>query len=265
MSDKQSRVSCVFVHGWAMNHTVWQPLLDELPDWIDVEFMDLPGHGQRYKESFSGLQNLTADVAEYCQTVKKNNQPLVLVGWSLGGLPCMQVAVEKPQSVDALMLVSSNPCFVAQNDWSYGVDAKVFEQFAESLKTDFSGTIRRFLSLQVKGSESGRIILRNLREKILQQERPNESSLDAGLDVLKQADVRNQLADITQPVCWALGEQDGLVSAKLASALKKIIEQAEVKVYSKAGHAPFLSHTDEFVLQLVEFINCKILTLNSNN
>jgi len=265
MSDKQSRISCVFVHGWAMNHTVWQPLLDKLPSWIDVELMDLPGHGQRYKESFSGLRNLTDDVARFCQTVKKDNQPLVLVGWSLGGLPCVQVAIENSQSVDALMLVSSNPCFVTQNDWSYGVDAQVFEQFAESLKTDFSGTIRRFLSLQVKGSESGRIILRNLREKIRQQARPNEASLDAGLDVVKQADVRNQLAVIAQPVCWALGEQDGLVSAELANALKKITEQAEVKVYSKAGHAPFLSHTDEFVLQLVEFIDCKILTLNSIN
>jgi pimeloyl-[acyl-carrier protein] methyl ester esterase len=265
MSDKQPRVSCVLVHGWGMNHTVWQPLLDKLPDWIDVELMDLPGHGQRFNESFTDLQNLIDDVAEFCQAVKKNNQPLVLVGWSLGGLPCVQVAIEKPQSVDALMLVSSNPCFVTQSDWSYGVDAQVFEQFAESLKADFSGTIRRFLSLQVKGSESGRIILRNLREKILQQAQPNETSLDAGLDVLKQADLRNQLAGISQPVCWALGEQDGLVSAKLANALKQIMGQAEVQVYSKAGHAPFLSHTDEFVLQLVEFINAKVLTPNSIN
>jgi len=35
-----------------------------------------------------------------------------------------------------------------------------------------------------------------------------------------------------------------------------------VKIYSKAGHAPFLSHADEFVLQLVEFINSKVLTRN---
>ena len=263
MSDKQSRVSCVFVHGWGMNHTVWQPLLDKLPDWIDVELMDLPGHGRRYKESFSELQNLTDDVAKYCQKVKKNNQPLVLVGWSLGGLPCVEVAIEKPPSVDALMLVSSNPCFVIQDDWSYGVNAQVFEQFAESLKSDFSGTIRRFLSLQVKGSDSGRVILRNLREKILQQAQPNETSLDAGLDVLKHVDLRNQLVNISQPVCWALGEQDGLVNAKLKNALQQIMRQADVKIYSKAGHAPFLSHADEFVLQLVGFINSKVLTCNS--
>jgi len=263
MSDKESRVSCVFVHGWGMNHTVWQPLLDKLPDWVDAHLMDLPGHGKRYKESFSDLDNLTDDIAGFCKTVKTNNQPLVLVGWSLGGLPCVQVAMQNLLNVDGLMLVSSSPCFVTRHDWSCGVGAQVFEQFAESLKSDFSGTIRRFLSLQVKGSESGRVILRNLREKILQQKQPNKTSLDAGLGVLKQTDLRNQLANVSQPVCWALGEQDGLVSVKLENALQQITEQADVKVYSKAGHAPFLSHTDEFVLQLVEFINSKVLTHNT--
>lgn len=265
MSDKQQQVHCVFVHGWAMNHTVWQPLLDTLPNWIDAELIDLPGHGERYKESFGDLQALTNDVAEHCQRLKKNNQPLILIGWSLGGLPCLQVAIEKYQTVDALMLVSSSPCFVTQNNWPYGVEAKIFEQFAESLKTDFSGTIRRFLSLQVKGSESGRVILRNLREKILQQAQPNEASLDAGLNVLKHTDLREQLWKIAQPVCWSLGGQDGLVNAESSSALKKIMAQTEVKIYDKAGHAPFLSHTDEFVQQLVEFIKSKILTIESIN
>ena len=265
MSDKQSRVSCVFVHGWGMNHTIWQPLLEKLPSWIDAELMDLPGHGERYKESFGDLHCLTDDVAEHCQRVKNNNQPLFLIGWSLGGLPCLQAAIEKPQAVDALMLVSSSPCFVTQKNWPYGVDAQIFEQFAESLKTDFSGTIRRFLSLQVKGSESGRVILRELREKILQQGQPNQASLDAGLDVLKHTDLREALSKISQPVCWGLSGQDGLVNAESSSALKQMMKQAEVKIYDKAGHAPFLSHTDEFALQLVEFIKSNILTIDSIN
>ena len=236
-----------------MNQTIWQPLLDKLPNWIDVELIDLPGHGERHAESFSNLQDLTDDVAEHCQRVKKTNQPLFLMGWSLGGLACLQVAIEKPQSVDALVLLSSSPCFVTQDGWSYGVEAQVFEQFAEALKTDFSGTIRRFLSLQVKGSESGRVILRGLRDKVLQQAQPDVASLDAGLQILKQVDLRNQLKQVQQPTCWALGSQDGLVGRELAEELNILMPRATVNVYDKAGHAPFLSHTDEFVQQLINF------------
>ena len=156
------------------------------------------------------------------------------------------------------MVVSSNPCFVTRDNWACGVSADIFYQFGASLKDDFSGTIRRFLSLQVKGSESGRVILRKLREKVLQQPLPNEKSLDAGLEILKQVDLRDQLAQITQPVSWALGGQDGLVKAGFASELENLMNGAEVNVYPAAGHAPFLSHTDEFVQRLIKFAQSTI-------
>ena len=244
----------LMVHGWGMNQHVWQPVQQALSDEIELITLDLPGHGERYQENFDDLQSLTDDLRHSCESLKQNEQPLLLVGWSLGGLPCLQLAVQQPALVDGLLLVSSNPCFVSAGDWASGVQAKVFEQFADSLQADFSGTIRRFLSLQVKGSESGRKTLRSLREKILQQAQPNQQSLSAGLDVLKCSDLRENLLQIHQPVSWALGAQDGLVPAALAQGLKKLLPDAQVQLYEKAGHAPFLSHTDEFVQQLKQCV-----------
>ena len=247
--DKR-KVSCLFVHGWAMNSTIWQPVLDKLPTWVEAELIDLPGHGQRVNESFTDLQDLTDDLRLRCEKIKKAGQPLVLVGWSLGALPCLQLVIDQFSEVDELILVSSNPCFVSREDWRCGIDSEIFNDFSRSLKTDFSGTIRRFLSLQVKGSDSGRLILRGLREKILQQPQPNEVSLDAGLAILKQTDLREQLKKISQPLSWVLGEQDGLVKAKLAETLTQVV------VVDKAGHAPFLSHTDEFIKHLLGRLSC---------
>lgn len=240
------KVTCLFVHGWGMNHTIWQPVLEQLPEWIEAVAMDLPGHGQRTAEVFSDLKSLTNDLKQQCIKFKKPGQPLVLVGWSLGGLPCLQLCIDQAAEVEALMLVSSNPCFVSRQRGDSGIDGEIFNQFSQSLKKDFSGTIRRFLSLQVKGSESGREILRGLRDKILHQPQPNEASLDAGLEILKQVDLRDQLEKIKQPVSWLLGGQDGLVKAQLSETL------SGVTVIDKAGHAPFLSHTDKFIQQLVK-------------
>ncbi len=214
--------------------------------------MDLPGHGQRTDESFTDLQSLTEDVHSQCCKIKKADQPLLLIGWSLGGLPCLQLCINQSTQVDALMLVSSNPCFVSRENWHCGIEGEIFNQFSRSLKKDFSGTIRRFLSLQVKGSESGRIILRSLREKILQQPQPNEVSLDAGLRILQQTDLRDHLNKIKQPLSWILGGQDGLVKSELAKELR------QVSVFEKAGHAPFLSHTEEFIQQLVKFLSVRL-------
>jgi len=253
MQRPDGKVTCLFVHGWAMNSSVWKPVVDKLPDWIDAEVVDLPGHGQRVNESLSSLQNLTEDLLEKCKHTKAayaQRQPLHLIGWSLGGLPCIQLAMDHPEVLSGLTLVSSNPCFVTKEKWPYGIEATVFEQFSQSLKKDFSGTIRRFLSLQVKGSESGRIVLRDLREKILQQPRPDEVNLDAGLEILKQVDLRSQLKKIKLPVNWILGGQDGLVKKQLAEELNN------VTVFNNAGHAAFLSHTDEFIEQLIKALTC---------
>ena len=231
-----------------MNSTIWQPVLEKLPDWVESTAIDLPGHGQRAKDVFTDLHSLSKDLQVQCEAIKKENQPLWLIGWSLGGLPCLQLGIGQATMVDGLVMVSSNPCFVRRENWDFGIDGEIFNQFAQSLKKDFSGTIRRFLSLQVKGSDSGREILRSLREKILQQPQPNEVSLDAGLTLLQQVDLRDQLEKIKQPLCWVLGEQDGLVKAELSQVLK------EVTVFEKAGHAPFLSHTDRFVEHLIKQI-----------
>lgn len=262
MSQVASSVSCLFVHGWGMNRRVWQPLMASLPEWIDCHAIDLPGHGRRHAEALTDLPALAEDLQQHCAQLKVQGQPLLLVGWSLGALACVQAAAQKetPLQADGLLLVSSNPCFVAQPGWAYGVDAAVFDQFAESLATDFSGTIRRFLSLQVKGSASGRQILRELRELIFQETEPDAGSLQAGLQILKQSDLREELAQIKLPVSWVLGGQDGLVKASLAEALSQLMPEAEVECYATAGHAPFLSHSEAFPRQLVAFIQSRIIS-----
>lgn len=236
------------MHGWGMNASIWQPVLEQLPSWIETTAIDLPGHGQRTTEILTDLHELTKDLQVQCEALKKINQPLVLVGWSLGGLPCLQLGIKQSKSVDAFVLVSSNPCFISREKNDCGIDGEIFNQFSQSLKKDFSGTIRRFLSLQVKGSDAGREILRSLREKILQQPQPNEMSLDAGLKILQQVDLRESLQKIKQPLSWVLGGQDSLVKIELAKTLSGVI------VFEKAGHAAFLSHTDMFVKELINQI-----------
>ena len=243
------KIKCVFVHGWGMNKAIWQPVIETLPDWIEPMAIDLPGHGSQADKSFETLDDLAQALD---QSV---NEPVIWIAWSLGGLAVMQLALRKPQKVQAMMLVSSSPCFVQKQDWSSGMKADVFDDFAKELEKDFSGTIRRFLSLQVRGSESGREILRSLRKEILAQPAANIESLRSGLNLLKTVDLRHQLLQLKIPVRWLLGERDGLVNVSLATELEHLMPDAEVNIFNQAAHAPFLSHLPEFSKQLTEFAN----------
>ena len=242
-------VTCVFVHGWAMNSAVWDGCIAELPDWLDVIVVDLPGHGTM-ADIPPDAQALTLD--DYVQAlVPLVHRPVIWVGWSLGGLVVLRLAELYPQRVAAALLIATNPCFVAQPDWSCGVEENVFHQFAINLSRHQAKTIQRFLALQVKGLPDTMTVVRQLQHSIQSRGSASTQALQTGLKVLQETDLRQNIKLIESPLYWLLGGMDGLVPRELAQALQVEYAQDDVVVNEKASHAPFISHQGDFIKQLL--------------
>lgn len=242
MSDS---VNCVFVHGWAMNSAVWDECITRLPDWINVIVVDLPGHGTMADVDFNSLDDCVQAL------VPLVHQPVIWVGWSLGGLVVLRLAELYPQRVAAALLVATNPCFVRQTDWSCAVEKKVFSLFSSDLKNNQEKTIRRFLALQVKGIADVMRVVRQLQQSIKSRGQASVQALSSGLKVLLETDLRTALQAIDCPLHWSFGAKDSLVPAQLATVLRQQYAQKNVMLYPQASHAPFISHTDDFVKQLI--------------
>ena len=239
------QVTCVFVHGWAMNSAVWDDCIAQLPDWINVIVVDLPGHGTMAEVEAETLDDYVQALMPLVHT------PVIWVGWSLGGLAVLRLAELYPQRVAAALLVSTNPCFVSQPGWDCAVDAEVFDTFAGNLVKDQDKTIRRFLALQVKGLPDAMAVVRQLQKSIETRGQASREALMSGLQILLNTDLRPALAAIDRPMHWLLGEKDGLVPAALAPVLSEDFGQADVVLNSAASHAPFISHRDDFLQQLL--------------
>ncbi len=238
-------VTCVFVHGWAMNSAVWDECINQLPDWINVIVVDLPGHGT--------MAGVSADkLDDYVQAlVPLVHQPVIWVGWSLGGLAVLRLAELYPQRVAAALLVATNPCFVSQADWPCAVEANVFGQFASDLKKNQQKTIRRFLALQVKGLPDMMFVIRQLQQSMQSRGQASSQALISALEILLETDLRQPLKTIDCPLHWLLGAKDALVPAELAQVLLQQYGQQNVLLLPQASHAPFISHKEDFVKQLI--------------
>ena len=238
-------VTCVFVHGWGMNSAVWDECISRLPDWINVVVVDLPGHGS--------MADVPADsLDDYVQAlIPLTQQPVIWVGWSLGGLAVLRLAELYPQRVAAALLVATNPCFVRRADWSSAVEAKIFDQFASDLKQNQEKTIRRFLALQVKGLPDAMKVVRQLQISMQSRGQATTQALNSGLRVLLETDLRQTLKLIESPLHWSLGGRDSLVPVELAQVLTDEYAQADVVMNLPAGHAPFISHDEAFIQQLL--------------
>lgn len=237
---------CVFLHGWGLNGGIWAETLAEL-DWPDVLTPDLPGYGQTPICTPYDAPHLAAAVAADLAT------DAVVVGWSMGGMAALALAARQP--IKALVLVATSPVFVNRDDWPHGLAPEVLAGFADSLATDYRGTLLRFLALQARGGEATRAVIGRLRERVFARGEPRPETLAAGLALLRDVDLRREAAAVHCPTLVVHGGYDTLCPPAAGAWLADAIPNARLAVQAQASHAPFLSHPDWFVTQLQGFLN----------
>ncbi|MBB1202040.1 pimeloyl-ACP methyl ester esterase BioH [Enterobacteriaceae bacterium 89] len=233
----------VLLHGWGLNAEVWDCITAELSSQFTLHLVDLPGFGRSQGFGAMSLEEMTQRVLE------KAPERAIWLGWGLGGLVASLAAILAPQRVQALVTVASSPCFTAQGDWP-GIKPEVLSGFQQQLSEDFQRTVERFLALQTMGTESARQDARKLKSAVLSQPMPSAEVLNGGLEILKTADLREPLAALTLPFLRLYGHLDGLVPRKIVPLLDEIWPNSRSFVFPKAAHAPFISHPDEFCVQV---------------
>lgn len=241
------KITVVLVHGWGMNSGVWKECIESLPDWMSIECVDLPGHGTQSNQTTVDFEAMVSAVAD------RVTAPVVLVGWSLGGLICLKLAELFPEKVAGLCLVSTNPCFVKRDNWSVAIDQSIFDEFSAALKRDIEKTIKRFLALQVAGSKTTMVTVKKLQAALQDRGMASNAALQSGLDTLSGVDLRESLVSIDAPVLWLLGAKDSLVPVAISDSLQALHPGSEVRVIEGAAHAPFISHPLVFSEALIRF------------
>lgn len=244
----------LFIHGWGMHGGMWGGVLERLAQQHRVLAVDLPGHGFSGKGEAGGspftLDGVVAALAERFA----GEAPLAVCGWSLGGQVALHWAARHPDQISRLVLVSSTPCFVQQDGWECAMAPATLEAFAAALQQNYLQTLRRFLSLQLRGSEQERELLAVLRTGLLARGEPDLAALQAGLGILRDSDQRAALPAVRQPTLVLAGVRDTLTSLPASEYLAGRMPQARLAAIEGAAHAPFLSHPDAFVACLLDFL-----------
>jgi pimeloyl-[acyl-carrier protein] methyl ester esterase len=228
----------VLIHGWAMHSGVFAPLIERLSAHHALHLVDLPGHGY-------SIERDDIDLARAAARIAQRVPPAPWLGWSLGGQIALQAAIEQPGRVQGLIAIASSPRFVRGADWPQAVSPEIFQQFADELGRDYTGTLERFLSLEAIGSEHGREVLKTLRACVFERGEPAPSALLQGLAMLANYDLRADLRALPQPSLWIAGRRDRLVPPAAMHAAAALNPRAEYQCIEGAGHAPFISHVAE--------------------
>jgi pimeloyl-[acyl-carrier protein] methyl ester esterase len=244
----------VLLHGWGMSGAVWQPIVKRLSKIFSLHIVDLPGMGLSRPSEPYHLHIIAEKVAEMLPAHAD------IVGWSWGGQVAMRIAIDQPDAVRRLVLVGSTPCFVnkdsdrAQQAWNAGIAPEIFKRFATSMDTDYHKTLTQFLTLQCMGDNSARMMIRLLRKKLEERPAPTTQTLQRALDILLETDLRSEIERLRKPTLLVHGDRDTLAPVQAAHWMMQNLPVGFLRVMAGASHAPFLSHQEQFVEALVQFL-----------
>lgn len=249
MGSRVIEPTLIFLHGWGLHGGIWSETAPLFEGRFICLAPDLPGYGEvasvvpyNAETLADALAATLPDAAAVC-------------GWSLGGMVALALAARHPHKVARLVLVATNPAFVSRSDWPHGLASEVLAEFARSLDEDYKTTLLRFLSLQARGGDQARAVIERLRGSVFQRGEPAAATLAAGLELLRDVDLRDAVAQVSCPVLVVHGAYDTLCPVAAARWLADQLPDVRLALHERAAHAPFLSHPDWFAGELRNFLD----------
>ncbi|SFN42956.1 pimeloyl-[acyl-carrier protein] methyl ester esterase [Izhakiella capsodis] len=236
----------VLLHGWGLNAEVWYDIVPRLSAQFRLHLVDLPGYGRSQGFDAMSLPQMAGTLLE------RAPERAIWLGWSLGGLVASEAALQAPERIASLITVASSPRFAASEAWP-GIEPRTLEDFQCQLSENYSRTVARFIGLQSIGTRNAREDTRTLKQIVLAQPSPAFEVLNGGLEILKTADLRETMINLSTPLLRIYGYLDGLVPRRVAELLDKCWPGSQSKVIAHAAHAPFISHPHEFCDHLLNF------------
>ena len=93
----------VFIHGWSSFKEIWWSTLLALAPHAHCFAPDMPGHGDTPLQGSVQMRQVAQRIVQFCAARRLDS--FVLVGHSMGGNVALELALERPDLLDRLVLV----------------------------------------------------------------------------------------------------------------------------------------------------------------
>jgi pimeloyl-ACP methyl ester carboxylesterase len=250
----------LLIHGLGEFLESWLSNIDALSEYFTVYAIDLPGHGlsEGSKEDYS-LAFVVRFITGFSDVM--GIQRTSLIGRSLGGPICLRVAMDFPEKVDRLVLVSSGG-FGREVPLTYRLaalpllsDILLGPPVIFNKATLRFGMRRQFHNLETIPEEWIEAALKYLKmpkrnETIRNMLKTNTS---IGSRRLKET-VAPKMPLVETPTLIIHGTQDKLVPIGHVHSVSNLIPQARLEIIDDCGHNPQLEKPEEFNERVIAFL-----------
>jgi 3-oxoadipate enol-lactonase len=245
--DRGAGLPILFVHGFPLDSTLWQPQLDALSDEYRVIVPDLRGFGGSTPSLAMTMEQYADDLRALLDELSINE--VVLAGLSMGGYIAFAFYRKYSGRVRGLVLVDTRP--QADSDEARANRAVTAERVTEhGVAALADGMLEKLLSPATFKDQPD--LVRTVRAMMSRQS--VSGTLAALYGMAERPDSRPMLGEISVPTLVVVGADDMLTPVADAELMVDAIPGSDLVVIPDAGHLSNLEQPQVFNQALREFL-----------
>ncbi len=238
----------LFLHGVGGGHHSWDA---QLPYFsargYAAHAWDQPGYGHSAMVEPYGLEQIAAALERLI--VSLGDEPVVLVGHSMGGLIAQEAYARYPQRVKALVLTFTSAAFVGGSDF-----AKQF--VAERIGPLDAGVSMAELAKRVMPAASGsKADPEGVRHAIQIMAHLSPQTYRNAVHMLTTFERRAELPKIAVPTLLIAGSDDKTAPPAIMASMQRKIPGSELVILEGCGHLGPMDQPGEFNAALERFLH----------
>ncbi|MEM7575386.1 MAG: alpha/beta hydrolase [Bacteroidota bacterium] len=250
----------VLIPGLASSAEVWTATLQELHANYHCHALTLAGFAQQkpLDQDSSFLPLVQEAMTSYLETFE---QPVTLIGHSLGGFLGLAVALERPELVERLIIVDAYPFYSSAMQPGITVDqvrgqADFYRQSLKAMNKEYyAQQQKQTIPILVRDSLGQELVLRWSLAS-------DQSTVAQAMYELMTTDLRPQLSALNVPTlvlgAGASGQDYGLTQEalleRIAAEYAAAMDQVNIELAPNAYHFIMLDEPAWFMEQVQEFL-----------
>lgn len=244
----------LFAHGFGCDQNMWRFVTPAFEEDYRIVLFDYVGSGksdlQAYSpERYDSLGGYTQDVLDVCDALNLND--IIFVGHSVSGVVGMLASIREPARFGRLIMVGPSPRYINEPpDYVGGFERSDIVGLLDVMEKNYIGWAN-FLAPVVMKNQDRPELTRELEESFCSTD-PKIARRFAEATFF--SDNRDDLSKVTIPSLIMQCSEDAIAPLDVGEYLHRHLPQSTLRVMSATGHCPHMSHPEETIEVIKEYL-----------
>lgn len=244
----------LFAHGFGCDQNMWRFITPAFESAYGIVAFDYVGAGKSDLSAYNGnryadLNGYSQDVLDICEAL--HLQQVIFVGHSVSSMIGVLAALKRPEYFSDLILIGPSPCYINDGEYVGGFSRTDIEELLDTMDKNYIGWANFMAPAIIKNPDRPELG-RELTESFCSTD-PKIARQFATATFL--SDNRNDLEKVNTPSLIMQCSDDLIAPFEVGGYVHTHLKNSTLKVLKATGHCPHMSHPDETIAVIQEYLD----------